>query len=41
MSPVKRLAMLGVFALVSAVGALNAGAEEIKKVFVIAMENHN
>lgn len=33
--------MLGVFALLFTVGHLTAGAEEIKTVFVIAMENHN
>jgi len=33
--------MLGVFALLTALGHLNAGAEEVKTVFVIAMENHN
>ncbi len=41
MSPVKRLGMLGVFALLTTLGHLNASAEEIKKVFVVAMENHN
>jgi hypothetical protein len=40
MSHVRRLGMLGVMALLAAVN-LNAGAEEIKTVFVIAMENHN
>ena len=39
---VRRLAILGIFALmVSTLGQLKASAEEIKKVFVIAMENHN
>jgi len=33
--------MLGVFALLTTLGYLNAGAEEVKTVFVIAMENHN
>src|SRR5882724_3719026 len=41
MSHVRRLGMLGVFALLTALGHLNAGAEEVKTVFVIAMENHN
>jgi hypothetical protein len=41
MSHVRRLGTLGVFALMIILGRLNAGAEEIKKVFVIAMENHN
>jgi phosphatidylinositol-3-phosphatase len=40
MSP-KRLGMLGVFALAAIFGRVNATAEEIKTVFVIAMENHN
>jgi hypothetical protein len=40
MSHVKRFSLLGAFALV-AVFASYASAEEIKKVFVIAMENHN
>ncbi len=41
MTNVRRLGTLGVFALVLVLGRLNAGAEEIKTVFVIAMENHN
>ncbi len=41
MSHAKWLRTLGVFALSIALGSLNAGAEHIKKVFVIAMENHN
>src|SRR5258708_2583635 len=41
MSHVRRLGMLGVFALLTTLGYLNAGAEEVKTVFVIAMENHN
>src|SRR5437899_12982066 len=45
MSHVRRLGMLGVFALLAALCTLNARAEdnkgEIKTVFVIAMENHN
>jgi hypothetical protein len=45
MSHVRRLGMLGVFALLITLGHLTAGAEDgkdgIKTVFVIAMENHN
>src|SRR5216684_6672996 len=41
MTNVRRLGTLGVFALVLVLGRLNAGAEEVKTVFVIAMENHN
>jgi hypothetical protein len=45
MSHVRRLGMLGVFALLFTVGQLAAAAEDgkdgIKTVFVIAMENHN
>ena len=41
MSQVRRFAALAVFALVTAAGFSNANAEEIKTVFVIAMENHN
>ena len=45
MSHVRRLGMLGAFALLFTVGHLTAGAEDgkdgIKTVFVIAMENHN
>jgi hypothetical protein len=41
MSHVRRLGMLGVFALLATLGHFNASAEEIKTVFVIAMENHN
>lgn len=41
MTKVRRLGTLSVFALFVAMGCLNAGAEEIKTVFVIAMENHN
>ena len=45
MSLVRRLGMLGVFALLTTLGHSNAGAEDgkdgIKTVFVIAMENHN
>lgn len=38
---VRRFGILGVFALLTTLGHLNASAEEIKTVFVIAMENHN
>jgi phosphatidylinositol-3-phosphatase len=45
MSHVRRLGMLGAFALLFTLGHLTAAAEdgkdEIKTVFVIAMENHN
>src|SRR5690242_7312527 len=41
MSHARRLGMLAVFALLAAFGYSSASAEEIKKVFVIAMENHN
>lgn len=41
MSHLRRFGMMGAFALLIALGHLNAGAEEIKTVFVIAMENHN
>ncbi|HEY6305376.1 MAG TPA: alkaline phosphatase family protein [Candidatus Angelobacter sp.] len=41
MSHAKWLRTLGVFALSIALGSLNASAEHLKKVFVIAMENHN
>jgi len=41
MSHVRRFGMLGAFAMLFTVGHLTAGAEEIKTVFVIAMENHN
>lgn len=37
----KTLRMWGVIALLTTLGNLNASAQEIKKVFVIAMENHN
>jgi hypothetical protein len=40
MSQVKRLG-LGVVVLAAIFASVNASAEEIKKVFVIAMENHN
>ena len=35
------LRMLSVLALITALGTLSANAQQIKKVFVIAMENHN
>ncbi len=41
MSHVRRLLMLSVFALVITLGQTSASAEELKTVFVIAMENHN
>ena len=41
MFDVKCLRTLGSLALVSALGNFSANAQEIKKVFVIAMENHN
>lgn len=41
MSQVRRFSMLGVLALLVAAGQIKAGAQEIKTVFVVAMENHN
>ena len=41
MSQVKFLRSLGVFALAFVLASLSANAQEIKTVFVIAMENHN
>jgi phosphatidylinositol-3-phosphatase len=41
MSHVRRLLTLSVFALLITLGLSNASAEELKTVFVIAMENHN
>ena len=41
MSHVRRLLMLSVFALLITLGQTNASAEELKTIFVIAMENHN
>src|SRR6201993_5255844 len=38
---VRRLSTLGLFALLALLGTLSAKAQEIKTVFVIAMENHN
>jgi hypothetical protein len=41
MSQFRRLRVLGVFASLFILGSVSAQAEEIKTVFVIAMENHN
>src|SRR5919109_4869864 len=41
MSHVRRMRPLGLLALLAALGSLSASAEQIKTVFVIAMENHN
>ncbi len=42
MSHARRLATLGMtFALLTTLGSAIAGAQQIKTVFVIAMENHN
>jgi hypothetical protein len=41
MSHVRRFDMLVVFVLLAVLGSLNASAQQIKTVFVIAMENHN
>jgi hypothetical protein len=41
MSQFRCLRMFGVFVCLSFISALNAKAQEIKTVFVIAMENHN
>lgn len=41
MSHVKCFKMLVMLALVAATGSVKAGAQEVKTVFVIAMENHN
>src|SRR5438309_10004839 len=41
MSHLRRVRMFGVFLMLAILGQLNAGAEELKTVFVIAMENHN
>ncbi|MGE5323617.1 MAG: alkaline phosphatase family protein, partial [Actinomycetota bacterium] len=41
MSQLRRFAMPGMLALLVAAGQIKAGAQEIKTVFVIAMENHN
>src|SRR5712675_2301133 len=38
---VRSLRTLGVLALLTTLGTLSAGAQQIKTVFVIAMENHN
>src|SRR5262249_21576363 len=41
MSHVRSLRTLGMLALLAALGNANANAQQVKKVFVIAMENHN
>ena len=41
MSHLRLIRTFGFFALLIALGSLSAGAQEIKTVFVIAMENHN
>jgi hypothetical protein len=41
MSHVKWVGALGTFALIASVGNTSANAQQIKTVFVIAMENHN
>src|SRR5689334_24397818 len=41
MSQVRRSGALGTLALLASLGNTNAGAQQIKTVFVIAMENHN
>ena len=41
MSHVRRFSIVGLLALMAALGNVKANAEEIKTVFVIAMENHN
>jgi hypothetical protein len=41
MSQVRRFRILGAVALLVAMGNLNASAQQVKTVFVIAMENHN
>src|SRR5437588_7475219 len=41
MSQVRRLLMVSAFALLITLGHSRASAEELKTVFVIAMENHN
>jgi hypothetical protein len=41
MSRIKCFRALGSLALITAIGNVNANCQEIKKVFVIAMENHN
>ena len=41
MSHVRRWSMLGTFGVLVGVGAADANAQQIKTVFVIAMENHN
>jgi len=41
MSHVRSLRMLSMLALLTTMGNVNGSAQEVKKVFVIAMENHN
>ena len=41
MSHARWPAALGTFALLTSVGTTNVNAQQIKTVFVIAMENHN
>src|SRR4249919_2840465 len=41
MSHVRWLGALGKLALLASLGSTNANAQQIKTVFVIAMENHN
>src|SRR6266481_9895127 len=41
MSRVRSLRTLGAFVLLATLGTVNASAQQIKTVFVIAMENHN
>ena len=41
MSRFRRLWIAGIYFLFSAMNACGLGAQEIKTVFVIAMENHN
>src|SRR5579862_8520271 len=41
MSHVRWLGTLGTFALLASVGSTRANAQQVKTVFVIAMENHN
>src|SRR3954452_6484669 len=41
MSHFRCLRTMGTFALLTALGNLGANAQQIKNVFVIAMENHN
>ena len=41
MTRMRRMSALGSLTLLSAIGSASASSQEIKKVFVIAMENHN